>query len=974
MHVDAKIKYRTDRRRRPSSWAMGGDALVASLDDDEDFDFDYSVAVAKVRALEANARSAREVKSVLEDGDARAVPSSSGRTAKTRSRLRTLLSRAGGRDGDDAGTSVQAFVDAMKCDSRCVGARWLEARAENYASPPGFSMDPTLGAVMARCGASKLYSHQSAAIDAARSGRSVVVSTPTASGKSLCYVVPIFEAIMDDVKGNKSKALCMFPLKALANDQLVKMTRIVQSAQEMLYEITEEMKTTDPDKTTFTSKEKAAFVSTSHPDVDVVRLERLADAKMAVCDGDTDAEVKAKIKKQRTQILLTNPDSLHHAMLPAHKSWGKNFWGSLRYVVLDEAHTHTGVSGAHVANVLRRLLRVCASWNSTVRPEFICTSATISNPIEHVRRLTTRTPVCVHDSGAPSGRKAILLWQPPEVVNGGKSGGGGRNVALSNEDDDSAGSGTLRQRRSPYSEAADVVSDLVQLGIRCLVFVAARTLAETVSRDAKTVLSKIRPELATKVDSYRAGYDQAERRKLERRLQRGEISALVCTSALEMGIDVGALDATVHVGVPETASAMWQQAGRAGRRRGDSVAVIITSERPLDYYYVTRPGELFERQSEEALVDPYNVNILEKHVPCAAKEAAIDLKGEDAVLFTANEEGTADCKAPLYLAVKRSLSASKGPRMCVFNPTTKTIECAAGHYPHRSVLLRGAQGGDDWRLVDVASGAVLETIEGHRALARVYAGCVYLSRKGQFMIQRLDHETRVAYAASYERYETTSTRERIEVSVVAPDPLQGVSPASSKNVGCSRVFLGDVDVFERVLGFTRSDHLTAKVLHEELWKTPVVAAAFRTRAVWFDLPDEVVNRRLAVDALKESTVGVANVCGALVASIAMCDVRDVGSATVLPSIDGGSTARVYLYDNTAGGVGIAEKVFEKIESLWQNGLNIVESCRCQSGCPSCVQTGRRAREAGFSRRGAKTVLEGLLGSWLRDEGKRRRFA
>jgi len=951
---------------------MGGDALVASLDDDDDFDFDYSVAVAKVRELEASARSAREVKSAREakDTDARAVPSSSGRTAKTRSRVHTLLARAGARDGDDAGTSVEAFVDTMKCDSRCVGMRWLEPREENYASPPGFALDPTLGAVMARCGASKLYSHQSAAIDAARSGRSVVVSTPTASGKSLCYVLPIFEAIMDDVKGNKSKALCMFPLKALANDQLVKMTRIVQSAQEMLFEITEEMKTTNPSKTTFTSKEKATFVSTSHPDVDVVRLERLADAKIAVCDGDTDAEIKARIKKQRTQILLTNPDSLHHAMLPAHRSWGKNFWGSLKYIVLDEAHTHTGVSGAHVANVLRRLLRVCASWNSTVRPEFICTSATISNPVEHVRRLTTRTPVCVDESGAPSGRKAILLWQPPEVVNGGKGGGGRNVVALSNGDDGSDGSGTLRQRRSPYAEAADIVADLVQLGIRCLVFVGARTLAETVSRDAKTVLSKTRPELATKVDSYRAGYDQAERRKLERRLQRGEISALVCTSALEMGIDVGALDATVHVGVPETASAMWQQAGRAGRRRGDSVAVIISSERPLDHYYVTRPGELFERQSEEALVDPYNVNILEKHVPCAAKEIAVDLKGEDAVLFTASREGTADaardCKAPLYLAVKRSLSASKGPRTCVFNPTTKTIECAPGHYPHRKVLLRGAQGGDDWRLVDVASGDVLETIDGHRALSRVYVGCVYLSRKGQFMIQRLDHESRVAHAASYDRYETTSTRERIEVSVVAPDPLQGVSPASSKNVGCSRVFLGDVDVFERVLGYARSDHLTAKVLYEELWKTPIVAAAFRTRAVWFDLPEEVVSRRLAVDELKESTVGVANVCGALVASIAMCDVRDVGSATVLPSVDGGSTARVYLYDNTAGGVGIAETVFEKIESLWQNGLNIVESCRCQSGCPSCVQTGRRAREAGFSRRGAKIVLDGLLGTWLRE--------
>jgi ATP-dependent helicase YprA (DUF1998 family) len=500
-------------------------------------------------------------------------------------------------------------------------------------------------------------------------------------------------------------------------------------------------------------------------------------------------------------------------------------------------------------------------------------------------------------------------------------------------------------------------------------------LAETVSRDAKANLAKKNPELASKVDSYRAGYNQVERRKLERRLQSGEISALVCTSALEMGIDVGSLDATVHVGVPETASAMWQQAGRAGRRRGASVAIVIACERPLDYHYVTRPDELFARQSEEALVDPYNSAILELHLPCAAKEVALDLRGDDAVMFTATRDDAPamsktvkpeNFKAPLHLAIKRALGSSTSARTCVFNKITKTIECAPNVYPHRSVMLRGVQSGEPWKLLESPGAELIEEIEGHRALARLYVGCVFIARRKAFMVRQLDVENRVAHAAPYEKFETTQTRERTDVEILEPDPEQGVSELVSKSCAATRVHLGDIVVSEKVLGYSRSDHKTGKLLHEEIWKTPIIAAQYRTRAVFFDLPDEVVNRRIAVDALREATNGVANVCGALVASIAMCDSRDVAGATQLPNPNevGPASARVFLYDTTPGGIGIAEKVFESCEELWQRALTTLKHCQCTTGCPSCVQAGRRGRDAGFAKRESKVVLDGLIGSWM----------
>lgn len=900
--------------------------------------------------------------------------SSAGRSSagvkKSRARVHTMVGAEVMADAaeDENDSRVRDFVNFCRERPQCVNVKWLEKREEDNTLPPGFTMCPTLSEILRRCGCGALFKHQADAIRAVRLGKSIVVATPTASGKSLCYVIPIFEAIMQE-KSN-AKALLMFPLKALANDQLNKMRRFTQSAQDLFYEINSTFKErcgVDAD-----AKSKNAFLAANYPGIDIKRLERLAEAKMAVCDGDTADDVKAEIRKQGTQIILTNPDSLHHAMLPGHKSWGKKFWSNLKLIVLDEAHTHTGVAGSHVANVLRRLLRVCASWDSSSRVEFICTSATISNPVAHVRRLTTRTPVCIDESGAPSGEKAMVLWQPPEAegTSAGQFTSKGFNGFQQQHEENASASQMLR--RSPYAEAADIIANLVQRNIRCLAFVSARKIADSVARDVKTLLVKIpRPDLVSKVDSYRAGYNQSERRALERKLQRGEISALVCTSALEMGIDVGALDATVHVGVPETASAMWQQAGRAGRRCGASVAVVVACERPLDHYYVTRSDELFSRRPEEALCDPHNAAILELHLPCAAREVAIDLRGADSILFSAcKEDAVGDLpptfKSPLHLAVKRALAENR--RTCVFNAVTKTIECLPGLYPHRSVMLRGVQSDEAWTLTDASSEPhrVLEQIEGHRAMSRLYVGCIYLARAGQFIVRKLDKEARIAYAAPYEKMENTTTRERTEVIIMSPDPKQGIEEIRSKSVRGTKVYIGSVHVIERVHGFIRKDHFTGKISHEEVWAKPVVSAEYETRACWFDLPSEVVNRRLVADVLREATCGVANVCVGLVGSIAMCDTRDIAGAIVLPSAETGITGvpRIFLYDTTPHGIGIAEKVFDEIETLWSKSMETITQCECEKGCPSCIQFGPKGRDAGFSKRHCKVVFDGILAAWM----------
>ena len=936
-----------------------------------------------------------------------------------RARART---RAPGDALPPADVAAEAAT-ALAKKPQAVDVHWFPARAKDTSGPPGFKLDRAVELVLREAGVPELYSHQKAACDAAlREEKSVVIATPTASGKSLGYVVPLLTRLSER---RSSRAILLFPLKALANDQLEKLRRLTATAGRLA------------DSGAFDDAKNAPLLR---------RLKHIASVSAATCDGDTSKSARAAIKAEKTQIVLTNPDAMHHFVLPGFVSgkFSRAFFRELEFVVLDEAHAHTGVEGSHVANVLRRLLRVCRECGNENRVRFICTSATIANPAAHVRALTTVEPVAVTESGAPRAPRAMVLWRPPELrgrANGGLSAtsafpeGDSRrdsrdSLSVPNDAARSEAPESLT-RRSPMVEAADVVADLVRRRASCLCFVTARALTERLCRDVRERLVRSGDQaLALRVDSYRGGYGAEERRLIETKLRKGELLALITTSALEMGIDVGALDATVHVGVPATASSMWQQAGRAGRRGASSVAIVISRETPLDAYYLERPKELWHRAPEPAVVDPANVAILEQHLPCAAHEVPIDVRRDtpvfdDAALgrrlretaaATAPTATTATTIAPYQtpylLALKRALAPTRSPAdlpagernggwhdgtpLLVMNALEKRVMCRAGYRPHADVSLRGfPRDGHDWVVLDVTKGdcvrlgaTEVERVEPRDAMKRVYPGCLFSCRRGAFrVVGPLDFENRVARCVraspAEARRRWTSPTVRVEVApITAPDPKRGVPPRLSRVAhGATRVVAGRVFVTERVVGFSSavSGESNGNVSHAVYPEPLLCGQPYATDATWWRLPRDAM-LKIPGDRVKEAAWGVLNLVRALAPSAATCDARDVGGTVHVSSASealgddddetsgggGGSdlVATLCLYDAVPGGVGLASRLFRGMDDAWEKALDAVSRCKCAEGCPSCVRAGRN-HHVETDKKYARVALEAMTAAWLR---------
>lgn len=915
-----------------------------------------------------------------------------------------------------------AAVAALAKKPQAVDVHWFPARSKDVSGPPGFKLDRAIELVLKETGVPELYSHQKAACDAVlRDKKSVVIATPTASGKSLGYVVPLLTRLSER---RTSRAMLLFPLKALANDQLEKLRRFTETAGRLA------------DSGAFDDDKNASLLR---------RLRAIASVSAAVCDGDTSSSARAAIKSEKTQIVLTNPDALHHFVLPGFvtKKFTKTFFNNLEFVVVDEAHAHTGVEGSHVANVLRRLLRVCRECdNQSVR--FICTSATIANPAEHVRALTTVTPAAVTESGAPRARRAAILWRPPALPRKKKlsaePGNGSHQrddkdkdkdkEALVSDDTDTflaeADADAPAARRSVVAEAADVVADLVRRRASCLCFVTARTLVESVCRDVRQRLMRSGDQaLALRVDSYRGGYGAEERRSIERRLKNGELFALITTSALEMGIDVGALDATVHVGVPQTASSMWQQAGRAGRRDASSVAVVIARESPLDAYFLERPKELWHRAPEPAVVDPANVAILEQHLPCAAHETNVDVKLDASVFDDANaalraretaaiasaRNKVAPYQTPYLLALRRLMKPTPfdlpaaeanggwndGTPLLVLNAEKTKLRCRAGYRPHADVSLRGfPRDGHDWIVLDVTKGSCIkdgavevERVSPRDAARRVYPGCLFSCRKGTFrVVGPLEEKDRVARcvrvnpAEARRRYTSPSIRVVIE-PLLAPDPTKGVPERATRVVrGATRVAAGRVAVTERVVGYVssvRGEHSNRAERQRTTYPEPLFSGAFVTDGVWWRLPRDAL-LRIPPDKIKEAAWGVLNLVRAMAPSAATCDARDVGGTVIVETSCGSSlfddefestnaggddlVVTLCLYDAVPGGVGLASRLFQILGDAWDAALDAVSKCACLEGCPSCVRAGR-ATFVETDKKYARVALEAMTAAWLR---------
>ena len=689
-----------------------------------------------------------------------------------------------------------------------------------------------------------------------------MVATPTASGKTLCYNLPVFEAL---IASEEARALYLFPTKALARDQVEEARALARAV------------------------ERAGAPSLG----------------IAVYDGDTPPDQR-RAARRRARIIATNPDMLHAGILPHHPSWAA-FFAGLRYVVVDELHTYRGVFGSHVANVLRRLSRVAELHGA--RPRFVATSATIANPEELAALLFGREVELIAESGAPTGERHYLIYNPPVV--------------------DPA----LGLREGATRSACRLICDLVQADIGTLVFCRSRLAVEVMVRELRDVLTASGADRVS-VRGYRGGYLPERRREVERALRRGETQVVVATSALELGIDIGSLDAVVLVGWPGSRAAAWQRAGRAGRRLDPSLAVLVASSEPVDQFVAADPGYLFGQAPEHARANPDNPSVLVPHLKCAAAElpfAAGEAYGSCDARATAE---VLDCLAEAGLLHR----GARGGHHYTGQP-----------HPSAEVHLRGHLD-ENFLVVRQPDGAVVAEVDYQDAPQVLHDKAIYQLEGGQYEVLHLDHERRKAFVAAVDvdYYTDAMTHTRVRV-------LEALAQQARV------AFHGEVHVVHRVVGFKKIKLHTGEnvgygdVTHPE--------REMHTTAFWLALPPEWVGQlERGSGEIAAATLGVAHALRSVAALLLMSDARDLGRAVgdarsgwfAVTSSRGrfalapdgadlrGATAPViFLFDRYAGGTGLSDRLFEERLELMTRARRTVERCGCRAGCPACIGPGGR---------------------------------
>ena len=762
-------------------------------------------------------------------------------------------------DDGPAGPAFDDLLNDLDADGRLVHVERTPPRDERHA-PLARPLPP---AVAESLRDQRFWSHQARAIDLARDGECVVVATGTASGKSLCFQVPIAEAVADPLA--PGSALVVYPTKALAHDQL------------------------------------RALVALDFPSV-------VAGAY----DGDASPEERAWIR-DNANVVLTNPEMLHAGLLPRHTKW-KSLLMRLRYVVIDELHVLRGVFGTHTAHVLRRLRRLCAHYGAD--PTFIFCSATIGCPERLATELCGREVVPVTDDGSPRGARRFALLDPPVV-------------------DEASGA-----RTSANTETASVTAALVESGHRTITFCRSRKGAELVTADVRSRLSAT---TASRVLSYRAGYLPDERREIEHELFSGALRGVVATSALELGVDVGGLDACVMNGFPGTIASMWQQAGRAGRRQGHSATVLVAGDDQLDRWFMRNPQEVFTRSPEPAVVNTANGYILEPHLACAAYE--LPLSYDDQRYWTADElhDGIRGLVRQDRLRLRR-------------RPTRGRLEpvahwCGTG-YPSREVSLRSGTAGEI-RIVDVAHDRLVGTVDEGRAFSSVHPGAIYLHRGQAYTVHELDLEEREARVEEATGDEYTQARSDVDIRVL--------DVADSRAVGRARLHLGTVEVVTRVTGYQLRESRTRRILANERLDLPEQRLV--TRAFWYTVDDELMaSEPLVVADPGGSLHAVEHAAIGLLPLFTICDRWDVGGVSTAAHPDT-ERATIFVYDGYPGGAGIAELGWEAGEDHLRATLDVIEACECHDGCPSCVQSPKCGNgNEPLDKAGAARFLHAVLGA------------
>src|SRR4051794_9022155 len=723
------------------------------------------------------------------------------------------------------------LLEAGRTDERLVTQSAVNARPGRETPIPD-ELHPEVADALRARGIERLWSHQAEAIHAAWAGPTIV-TTGTASGKSLCFQLPTLDVLCRDAR---ARALYLYPTKALAQDQARALN--------------------------------ALGVDRARP---------------AIYDGDTPKEQRSAIRRN-ANVVLTNPDMLHLGILPNHPAWA-NFLANLAVVVVDEAHVYRGVFGSHVGNVLRRLRRIAAAHGTA--PRVLLASATIGNPAELVERLTGLDDFAVIGrDGSPVTKRTIAMWNPP----------------ITDE--------KLGIRRSVLSEAADLLAELVVQGARTIVFMKSRKAVELMAKFTQLALEDLgHPKLAERIAPYRAGYTPQQRRELERRLVAGELLGVVSTDALELGIDIGSLDAAICVTFPGTVASLRQQWGRAGRR-GRGLAVYVAGEDALDQFFCRHPDEFLDRPVENAILDHKNEQIQAAHVLCAAHEGPL-------------EPADAETLGPGWRAMAETLVAAGELRE---RPGGTFVPRRTDDYPAAATSLRSASR-DNVVIVDGASGEMLGTVEMARAHNTVHDGAVYLHGGRSYEVAELDLRARRAvvrpFTGDWYTQPKRETDTRIERLLDRREAL-GVT-----------LSFGVVVVTEQVLAFQRkrlSDHEAIDLVALDLPET-----SFATQALWYELGPEVLDSTVPLMGLLGALHAAEHSQIAVLPLLAMCDRWDIGGlSTNLHPQTGGST--IFIYDGHPGGIGITRRGFHEFEALVHDAHRLVGECPCEKGCPSCVQS------------------------------------
>jgi DEAD/DEAH box helicase domain-containing protein len=723
----------------------------------------------------------------------------------------------------------------------------LPAEREAFAARQP-ELEPRLTAALRSLGINRLWTHQAAGVEAVRARRDTLVTTPTASGKSLVFHLPVLD---DALRGGEGRALFLYPLKALGQDQRRKLEALARRAG-------------------------------------------LADERelAAIYDGDTPAAERARIKRRFPRVVISNPDMLHLGILGSWQAW-EPFLRRLEWIVLDELHVYRGIFGSHFHHVLQRLMRLCRLLGAD--PVVVASSATAANADGFAAALAGRPFVWISESGAPRARRHMLMMRPAT---------------------------------SPYTLTLELLVFLLERGLKTIVFTKARRITELLV----TWLGRQHPSLAARVRGYRSGFLPDERREIERALAGGRLDGVIATSALEMGIDIGGLDACILVGFPGSVMATWQRSGRVGRGESESITALIALPDALDQFFLDHPAALVGRPLEQLIIDPANESVARAHLVCAAAEAALSAE-KDAAYLTPLSGVVDELTREGLLEVRR-----------VDGALAATIA-----RPHREVRLRGI--GEPSVICD-PRGRLIGTVDGIRVLTECHPGAIYLHQGRQYLVRELDLERRriVAEPLSIDYYTAPLTEKETAILEVLAERSEGALSAC----------LGRLEVTERVIGYERRKVRGQEAVDRQPLELPAVR--FETQGFWWLAPP-MIEERIRAEEL--------HFMGALHASehaaisllplLALCDRGDIGGISIPlhPQLECGA---VFVYDGHAGGAGIARRAFENLRSLLEKVCELVRACGCESGCPSCIQSPKCGNgNRPLDKTGAILLLEMLLG-------------